>query len=60
MKPSIRLLATTLATVTCLFGGSALADTQASVAIRAGTLGLGADLDFSLTDHLNAPVGFAG
>jgi hypothetical protein len=60
MKPSTRLLIASLAAALALVGGPALADTQAGLAIRAGTLGLGADLDVSLTEHLNARIGFAG
>ena len=38
----------------------ALADTQTGFAIRAGTLGLGADFEVSFNQYLNARVGFAG
>jgi hypothetical protein len=53
------LVAASLALATAV-AAPACADTQAGFAIRAGTLGLGADVDFSLNQHLNARVGFAG
>ena len=53
------LLAASLGLATA-FATPAFADTQAGFAIRAGTLGLGADVDFSLNQYLNARIGFAG
>jgi hypothetical protein len=57
--PSLaRRLAASLRANAALLALPALADSQAGMAIRAGSLGLGAELDVTLNSYLNAPVRF--
>jgi hypothetical protein len=45
--------------VGALGAAGAWADPQVGVAVRAGTLGIGADVDVALSPHFNARVGYA-
>jgi hypothetical protein len=64
MQDSIKPLSAALAAAALLLAGPAAADSdsgpQVGIGLRAGTLGLGADIDFRINDALNARLGYAG
>lgn len=60
MKSGARLLIGALAGATMAVALSGAARADVGTAVRIGTLGIGADVDFPLVDRLNARVGYSG